>query len=126
MVQREDIPRQHLVKLIATASANVRTVLEATNPQAVAAIRDAVDEVADAMRRAAQAPARTEQLQKTAAALAKLGPFPVDLVERALLDEGSDMVLILAKAAPCSWIAPTHLPLTLSAPRSLSPPPLPP
>ena len=121
MVQREDIPRQYLVKLIATASANVRTVLEATNPQAVAAIRDAVDEVADAMRRAAHAPARTDQLKKTAAALAKLGPFPVDLVERALLDEGAEMVLVLAKAARCSWIAAKDLLLMFLAGRSLSP-----
>jgi len=121
MVQREDIPRQYLVKLIATASANVRTVLEATNPQAVAAIRDAVDEVAGAMHRAAQAPARSDQLKKTAAALAKLGPFPLDLVERALLDEGADMVLILAKAARCNWVAAKDLLLMFLAGRSLSP-----
>jgi uncharacterized protein (DUF2336 family) len=121
MVQREDIPRQYLVKLIATASANVRTVLEATNPQAVAAIRDAVDEVADAMRRAAHAPARTEQIKKTAAALAKLGPFPVDLVERALLDEGVEMVLVLAKAARCTWVVAKDLLMMFLAGRSLSP-----
>ena len=36
-------------------------------------------------------------------ALARLGRFPVDLVERALVDEGADMVLILARAADCSW-----------------------
>jgi uncharacterized protein (DUF2336 family) len=121
MVQRQDIPRQYLVKLIETASANVRAVLEATNPQAIAAIRDAVDEVAGAMRQQAHAPARTEQLVKTAAALAKLGSFPVDLVERALLDEGADMVLILAKAARCSWVNAKELLLMFSAARALSP-----
>jgi uncharacterized protein (DUF2336 family) len=121
MVQREDVPRQYLAKLIATASANVRTVLEATNPQAIAEIRDAVNEVADAMRRTAQAPARTEPLKKTAAALAKLGPFPIDLVERALQDEGAEMVLVLAKAARCSWVAAKDLLLMFFAGRSLSP-----
>jgi uncharacterized protein (DUF2336 family) len=121
IVQRHDIPRQYLVKLIATASANVRSVLEATNPQAIGEIKDAVDEVTDAMRRAAHAPARTEQLQKTAAALAKLGPFAVDLVERALLDEGADMVLIFARAARCSWVTAKELLLMFSAGRSLSP-----
>jgi len=121
MVQREDIPRQYLVKLIATASANVRSVLEATNPQAIAAIRDAVDEVADAMRRAVNSPAGNENLKKTAAALAKLGPFPLDLIERALAEEGAEMVLTLAKAARCSWVAAKDLLMMFLAGRSLSP-----
>jgi hypothetical protein len=36
-------------------------------------------------------------------ALAKVGRLPVDLVERALLGKNEDMVLVLAKAAGCSW-----------------------
>ena len=99
MIQRQDLPRQCMIKLIETASANVRAVLEATNPEAVAAVREAVDEVATAIRREALAPARGEEFQKTVDALTKLGPFPAEQVERALLDQGADMILIFAKAA---------------------------
>jgi hypothetical protein len=129
--QRSDIPRQHFLKLLETASAEVRARLEAANPQAAAAIRDTIDEVATTMQREAReasgeysaaartaarrfrrqaateanvhAPAHTQNFERTAVALAKLGNFPIDLVERALLDEGEDMILILARAADCSW-----------------------
>ena len=50
------------------------------------------------------APAHAQEFTRTAIALAKLGRFPVDLVERALIDKGEDMILILARAAGCSWI----------------------
>ena len=49
--QRSDIPRQYFLKLLETASASVRAKLEAVNPQAVAAIRDTIDDVATAMQR---------------------------------------------------------------------------
>ena len=49
------------------------------------------------------APARAQEFEKVVIALARLGRFPVDLVERALVDEGTDMVLVLARAAGCSW-----------------------
>jgi hypothetical protein len=54
-------------------------------------------------------------------ALAKLGRFPVDLVERALLDKGEDMILILAKAAGCSWTTLKELLLMYVAERNLQP-----
>ena len=129
--QRSDIPRHHFLKLLETASAEVRAKLEAANPQAAAAIRDTVDDVATALQREARetsseysAAARTaarrfrryqvseanvhahahgQEFERTVVALAKLGHFPIDLVERALLDEGEDMILILARAADCSW-----------------------
>ena len=125
--QRNDIPRQYFLKLLETASAAVRVRLEAANPQAAVSIRDTVDDVATAMQREARetsseysaavrrskrlsvteanvhAPAHAQEFERTAVALAKLGNFPIDLVERALLDEGEDMILILAKAAGCSW-----------------------
>jgi hypothetical protein len=37
--------------LLECASATVRTKLEASNPQAVAAVRDTIDDVATAMQR---------------------------------------------------------------------------
>ena len=147
--QRSDIPRQYFLKLLESASASVRAKLEAANPQAAAAIRDSVDEDATAMQRAAResshefsaaarsakrrfrrqpvseanvhGPAHAQEFERTAVALAKLGCFPIDLVERALLDEGEDMILILAKAAGCSWSTVRELLLMYAAKRRMQP-----
>jgi uncharacterized protein (DUF2336 family) len=147
--RRSDIPRQYFIKLLETASASVRAKLEAANPQAVAAIRSTVDEVASAMQKEAReaspeynaarrdarlrfhahpvgevnvhAPARAQEFDKVVVALAKLGQFPVDMVERALLDEGKDMLLVLARAAGCSWITTRELLQMQAANRNLTP-----
>jgi uncharacterized protein (DUF2336 family) len=143
--QRSDIPRQYFLKLLETASASVRAKLEAANPKAAAAIRATIDDVATAMQREARAdsdaaryakyrfkaqpvsetnvhgPARAQEFDKTAVALAKLGGFSIDLVERALLDEGEGMILILAKAAGCSWSTVRELLLMYAAKRRLRP-----
>jgi uncharacterized protein (DUF2336 family) len=147
--QRSDIPRQYFLKLLENASSSVRARLEAANPRAAAAIRDAVGEVAvtmqnesreqseayevalrDGRRRFAghevtegnvHAPAKAQEFEKTVVALAKLGRFPLDLVERALLDEGEDMVLLLAKSAGCSWVTARQLLLMYAAHRRMSP-----
>lgn len=147
--ERSDIPRQYFLKLLNNASVTVREKLEAANPKMAAAIAEAVDEVATAMQQEAReasrehagamknsnrrfkahpiaevnvhAPARAQEFEKTVVALAKLGKFPVDLVERALLDEGEDMILILAKAAGCSWITARELLQMFAAKRNLTP-----
>ena len=126
----------------------MRAKLEAANPEAAAAIRDTVDEVASGLqqdvRKTSQrfanalrdanrsfnaqpfteatvhAPAHAQEFTRTVIALAKLGRFPVDLVERALIDKGEDMILILAKAAGCSWSTAKELLLMFSTSRSLS------
>jgi len=147
--ERGDLPRQCFLKLLENASASVRAKLEAANPQAAAAIRATVDDVATAMQREVRetsheysaaarnakrrfrrhpvneadvhAPAHGQEFEKTAVALAKLGCFPIDLVERALLDEGEDMILVLAKAAGCSWSTVRELLLMYAAKRRLQP-----
>ncbi len=147
--QRSDIPRQYFLKLLETASASVRAKLEAANPQAAAAIRDTVDDVATAMQRETRvasreyttaardannrfnahpiteanvhAPAHAQEFERTVVALSKFGRFPVDLVERALLDEGADMILILAKAAGCSWTTAKELLVMYHAKRNFKP-----
>jgi hypothetical protein len=147
--QRSDIPRQYFLKLLETASASVRAKLEAAHPQAAAAIQDTVDDVAAAMQRDVResshaftvaardarrrygehavteanvhASARAQEFERTVVALARLGRFPIDLVERALLDEGEDMILIFAKAADCSWITFKELLLMYNARRNLQP-----
>jgi uncharacterized protein (DUF2336 family) len=145
LAQRSDMPRQYFLKLLENASASVRAKLEAVNPQAAAAIRGTIDEVATAMQREARgtsrehavaarnashrgtvteanvhAPAHAQEFEKTVIALAKLGRFPIDLVERALLDEGSEIVLLLAKAAGCSWVTARELLQMHAAKRSLT------
>jgi uncharacterized protein (DUF2336 family) len=147
--QRSDIPRQYFIKLLQAASASVRAKLEASNPQLAAAIHNSVDEVATAMQQEAReisqeysaakrdarrrfnvnpvaevnvhAPARAQEFDKAVVSLAKLGHFPVDLVERALLDKGKDMLLILARAADCSWTTTRELLQMQAAGRHLTP-----
>jgi uncharacterized protein (DUF2336 family) len=127
---RSDIPRHHFLKLLESASAAVRAKLVAANPQAAGLIRDTVAEISGHISRevrnastehvhAKQAAKRrykirqpseadvhmrahSQDFEKTVVALALFGRLPIDLVERALLDQRPDMVLILAKAAECS------------------------
>jgi uncharacterized protein (DUF2336 family) len=143
--RRSDIPRQYFLKLLEAASASVRAKLEAANPQAAAAVRATIDDVATDMQREVRkvsgaaryakyrfkaepvteanvhGPARAQEFEKTAVALAKLGHFPIELVERALLDEGEGMILILAKAAGCSWSTVRELLVMYAAKRRLTP-----
>jgi uncharacterized protein (DUF2336 family) len=149
LARRRDLPRQYFLKLVETASASVRAKLEAANPEAAAAIRDTVDEVATGLQQDARktsqrfakslrdanrsfnaqpfteanvhAPAHAQEFTRTVIALSKLGRFPVDLVERALIDKGEDMILILAKAAGCSWITVKELLLMYVAERNPQP-----
>jgi uncharacterized protein (DUF2336 family) len=149
LARRRDLPRQYFLKLLETASASVRVKLEAANPQAAAAIRDTVDEVAAGLQQEVRetsqrfaaalrdanrcfnaqpfteanvhAPAHAQEFTRTAIALAKLGRLPVDLVERALIDKGEDMILVLAKAAGCSWTTAKELLLMYVAERNPQP-----
>jgi uncharacterized protein (DUF2336 family) len=127
---RADIPRHHFLKLLQTASVAVRCKLAAADPRMAAAVTTAVagaaNSISERMRQASPAfrmakratkrrfitrqlndvdvhkAAMGEKFDKAVAALALLGHVPVELVERALLDKSSDIVLILAKAANCS------------------------
>ncbi len=147
--RRSDLPHQYFLKLLEAASASVRAKLEEANPQAAAAIRDTIDDVATTLQHevrkasrrhatavrdtnrifnaqpfteaAIHARAHAQEFARTVVALAKLGRFPVDLVERALLDKGEDMILILAKAAGCSWTTAKELLLMYIAERNLQP-----
>ena len=147
--RRSDLPRQYYLKLLETASASVRAKMEHDYPYAAEQIRGAVDDIAtemqhevrEASRRHANAerdatrcanvkplteanvhaPARKQEFARTAIALSKLCRFPVDAVERALLDKGEDMILVLAKAAGCSWTTTRELLLMHVAERNLQP-----
>jgi uncharacterized protein (DUF2336 family) len=147
--ERSDIPRQYFLKLLEAASSTVRARLEAANPHLVDKIRDTVDDVATTMQRdvrkisrahtvavreakrrfnvrpiteaSVHGSAHAQDFEKTAVALARLGVLPLDLVERALLDEGEDMLLLLAKAAGCSWTTARELLLMYAANRNMQP-----
>jgi uncharacterized protein (DUF2336 family) len=149
MLCRSDVPRQYFLKLIENASASVRVKFEAAMSVAPAAIAAAVNDVATAIsedarkaslphinairdgrqRNRAQstlkvnvhAPAVAQRFDRTVVALARLGRFSYYLVERALLDFGTDMVLILARAAGCSWITTKALLRMYTSKRTLSP-----
>ncbi len=125
-----DIPRPHFLMLLEKASSAVRARLAAENPHAGTAIDGVAAETAGGSRNearnaspdfaAAQAAverqnrlrrigeadiyqyARARKFEETAIALSILGDTPIDLVERALLDPGAEIVLILAKVAGLS------------------------
>lgn len=145
---REDLPRHHFIKLLETASATVRARLEAANPAMANAVRDAVADVADNInlevrnesREHNRAKARVKRLHKTSqfseadlhqfartqnfeqtvVSLSVLGSFPIELVERALLDKNPGLILILAKAARCCWATTKALLLMSAADRGMS------
>jgi uncharacterized protein (DUF2336 family) len=145
---RSDIPRPHFLVLLEKASSAVRARLAAENPQASAAIDDVVAEVVGGIRddarnsspdfAAAQAAverqnrlrrigeaeiyqyARDRKFEETAIALSLLCDTPIDVVERALLDPGAEIVLILAKVAGLSSTTTKAILLLRAADRGMS------
>jgi uncharacterized protein (DUF2336 family) len=146
--RRGDIPRPHFLMLLEKASNAVRARLAAENPQAGAAVEGVVAEVAGGIRSeirnaspdfaAAQAEverqnrirrigeaeiyqyARDRKFEETAIALSLLCDTPIDVVERALLDPGAEIVLILAKVAGLSSTTTKAILLLRAADRGLS------
>jgi hypothetical protein len=134
--------------LLEKASAVVRERLTAENPRASAAIKGVVAEVASGIRdstrkaspdfAAAQAAveqlhrlrrigeaevlqyARERKFEETAIALSILCDTPIDVVERALLDPGAEIVLILAKVAELSAATTKAILLLRAADRGMS------
>jgi uncharacterized protein (DUF2336 family) len=145
---RRDIPRQHFLMLIEQASASVREKLTAANPKAALAVKDVVAEVVggmrsevrnaspayvaakarvEAMHRAGQLGeaeiyqfARDRKFEETAIAISLACGIEPDAVERALLDEGSEISLILAKFAGLSWTTAKAILLLQASDRGMS------
>jgi uncharacterized protein (DUF2336 family) len=127
---RSDIPRPQLLLLLEQASLAVRARLVAENPVAAAVIDEVVTEVTSGLRSEirdgspafAEAAAAVERqnnvrrigdadihqyasagkFEETVMALSLVCNTPIDVVERALLDPGTEFVLILAKVAGLS------------------------
>jgi uncharacterized protein (DUF2336 family) len=145
---RRDIPRPHFLLLIDKASNEVRARLAAENPQASTAIEGVLAEVVGGIRNdarnaspdfaAAQAAverqnrvrrigetevyqyARERKFEETAIALSILCDTPIDVVERALLDPGAEIALILAKVAGLSSTTTKAILLLRAADRGMS------
>lgn len=129
--RRRDIPRHHFLKLLELASASVRDDIVSANPQFAGVVPDAVTEVIDeineeirdgsadhakARRKVrrrkywnelgeqdVQVAARGQDFERVVMALSVLAGCPVEMVERAVLNENPGPVQIVAKASGCSW-----------------------
>ena len=132
--ERSDLPRQYFLKLLEAASSKVRDTVDDVATAMQREVRKGSHAHAVAVREAKRrfnvrpiteasvhGPAHAQDFEKTVVALARLGVFPVDLVERALLDEGEDMLLLLAKAAGCSWTTAREMLVMFAANRNLQP-----
>jgi uncharacterized protein (DUF2336 family) len=145
---RRDIPRHHFVKLLETASASVCSRIIAANPRLAEVVRetitDVVDDINAEVRRHSSvhakakfrvkrlsewkelregdvhAGARTQNFEKTVTALAALAGCPIEIAERAVLNENPGAVQVVAKAAGCSWATAKALLLMTVAERKMS------
>ena len=145
---RNDIPRHHFLKLLDTASASVCARILAANPGMADAVKDAVTEVVDDInldlrsksKDHAKARWRVKQLQnwhdlgegsvhkaaraqnfeQAAMALSALASCPIEIAERAILNENPGVVQVIAKAAGCSWATVKALLLMRAADRRMS------
>jgi len=145
---RRDIPRHHLVILLETASAEVCEKIVAFDLQLIEAVKGAVTEVVDEIgleirnespdhakarkkvRRLkywrelgegkVHAAARAQDFEQVALALSILARCPIEVAERAVLDEHPGAVQVVAKAAGCSWATVKSLLLMRAAGRRLS------
>jgi uncharacterized protein (DUF2336 family) len=149
---RQDVPRQHFLRLLQEASAAVRTRLAAENPGAGGALETVLSEVVGgirsetrkvstdyaAARRRVEALhqarrlgeseihgyARERKFEETAIALSLLSGVEMDVVERAMLDPSHEMVLIFAKLAGLSSTTVKAILLLKAGDRSMSAPDL--
>ena len=139
---RSEISRQNFLKLLTTASKAVRLALEAAHPEMLADVKDAVARVAAEIQVKAattsrdygaarllikslrdnnhlseievEAFASAGKFEETAAALAVMCILPIDAVERAMVMDREEAVLIVCKAGQLSWSA-TRAVLSLCA-----------
>ena len=146
---RRDIPRHHLLKLMANASHAVRAKLQAADPLMSDAIRKAVAAAAAAIQSKTAAVSReyaaacaqvkslhaagelnedniaafakADQFEETTASLATLCALPIDVVERAMVQARAEAVMIIAKAIGLSWPTVKTVLKLRAGPRGVSP-----
>lgn len=128
---RPDIPRHDLVKLFVQASEIVRGRLEAADPRQAVLVRTAVAQASDAIQATARAGssqhaqalamvqtlhalgqldearllgyARERDFDKTAVALSLMCDLPIGLIERVLVQNEPEQLIVFVKAIELSW-----------------------
>ena len=146
--RRRDIPRHHFLKLLEIASVSVCSKIIAANTQFAdvvpGAVTDVIDEINQDIRNKSadhakakikvrrrkywnelgeddvQAAARAQDFERAVMALSVLAGCPIEMVERAVLNENPGAVQIVAKAAGCSWTTVRAILLMRAAARGLS------
>jgi uncharacterized protein (DUF2336 family) len=128
---RSDVPRRHLLKLFADASSTVRGRLSKEEPTKTKAIADLVTRAMDRLQtetrnlssefltasalvnlleeagrldeEAIREFAKSKKFSETVLSLSAICDVPAGIVERALIDEKSEQILVFAKAAALNW-----------------------
>jgi uncharacterized protein (DUF2336 family) len=129
---RPDIPRQNLVKLFVEASETVKSQLVEADPRRADLIKAAVAEASEQIQTKARAGsndfaqarshvrslyssgkldeaqldtfANEGSFDKVAVALSLMCDLPIGLVERALVQNQTEQIMVLAKAINLSWV----------------------
>jgi uncharacterized protein (DUF2336 family) len=129
---RKDIPEQHMTRLIERASETVRRKLAAASPVAASEIERVLAEIKTRMKAESAPPARdygrakamvahmrkagqfgeqqvrmfaqAAKFEETVVSLALLCGISVETVEQIMLQQKSDVPLVLARAAGLSWL----------------------
>jgi uncharacterized protein (DUF2336 family) len=145
---RADLPGHHLTKLIEDASETVRRKLAAANRAAAAEVRRVASMATSAAKAESALPrrdygaakeriaklregtklgdaevrsfAQAAQYEETVVALSQLCRLPIEAIENAMHDEGSDMSLVVSRAAGLSWPTAKLILLMRSTARSVS------
>lgn len=145
---RRDIPRHHLLVLLETASAEVCSRIIASNPQfaeaAPGAVTEVIDEINLEIRQKSSDHAKAKKkvrrlkywkelgeskvhraahaqdFEQAVLALSVLARCPVEVAERAVLNENPGAVQVVAKAAGCAWVTVKALLLMRAANRMMS------
>jgi uncharacterized protein (DUF2336 family) len=128
---RPDIPRHELIKLFGQATEIVRRKLEASDPRRAGLIRTAVAQASDEIQNTTRAGsnehatalahiqslhsrgqldetklcefAHQRDFDRTAVALSIMSDLPIGLIERALVLDDGEQVLVIGKAIDLSW-----------------------
>lgn len=128
---RPDIPRHELIKIFGQATEIVRRKLEASDPRRVALIRTAVADASDEIQNTTRAGsnehatamahiqslhsrgqldetklfefAKQRDFDRTAVALSIMSDLPIGLIERALVQDDGEQILVIGKAVDLSW-----------------------
>jgi uncharacterized protein (DUF2336 family) len=147
---RADVPHHRLLRLFSAASESVRKTLETADRQKVEFIRDIVADVSNEMQTRLRAQSRDYiaarqsvaelrrrgeldesvlenfalggRFDETAVALSILCDLPIGAVERAMVNERPELVLLLARAIGLSWPTAKAILLLRAGDAGMSPP----